>query len=327
MRILVVRLGAYGDMVIISPLIRHLKSQGHSIYLMTSDRGMEVMKGNPHITELIYHEKDSVPIEKLGDKIKDLAKKHKCERTIDLSESIEVALSLHPRSPHYSIPKYERRKLFERNFYEYTFEFANEPWDGVSLRPELFFTDDEVRESKSYLGNGFNLLIGMSGSNTNKTWPWNEDLVKAIKQDYGDKVHVITVGEEKCQLIEPQGEGITNLSGKIPMRISMCLTSLVDCVISPDTGLLHAAGCYDTPKIGLLGHNTREVITKHFTNDYSVEADEEKAECAPCFKLIYDMKIQCPRDESTMGAMCMSSGIEMGLVYERFKEVYAKSQR
>ena len=42
----------------------------------------------------------------------------------------------------------------------------------------------------------------------------------------------------------------------------MILTKLVDLVISPDTGVLHASGAFDTPKIGLLGHTTIENITK-----------------------------------------------------------------
>jgi len=322
-RVLIVRLGAYGDVIITTPLVRKLHEDAMDIIYLTSERGMEVLKGSPYIKKLILHPKDSVPIEKLGDHIKQIAKKHQCERIIDLCESIEVALSLHPRSPEYNLPKYERRAKFERNFYEYTFEFAKEDHYGALL-PDLFFDDKETKEAQSYLKPGFNLLVGMSGSGTNKTYPWTEALCGTIMKEFGDKVHIITVGDERCQIIEPIGPTITNLSGKIPMRIAMCLTGLVDCVISPDTGLLHAAGCYQTPKIGLLGHNTKEVITKHFLNDYSVESDENLAECSPCFRLIYSMKLQCPIDPNTGGAYCMSKGIRPELVYEKFKQVYEK---
>jgi ADP-heptose:LPS heptosyltransferase len=56
----------------------------------------------------------------------------------------------------------------------------------------------------------------------------------------------------------------------------MALTKFVDLVISPDTGVLHASGCYDTPKIGLLGHTTIENITKYFKNDYSIYIADRK---------------------------------------------------
>lgn len=292
---------------------------------MTGERGMEVLKYNPYIKKLILHVKDSVPIDKLGEKIKKSAKENQCDRTIDLNESVEVALSLHPRSPEYSLPKYERRSKFERNFYEFCFEFCGEDWKGVDLNPELFFDDKELKQAHSYLNpDSFNLLVGMSGSGTNKTYEWTQEVCGSIKEKYGSKVHIITVGDVPAKIIEPEGEGITNLAGEVSMRISMALTGIVDCVISPDTGLLHASGCYNTPKIGLLGHVTKEVITKHFFNDYSVEADENLSECAPCLRLIYNPRLQCPTHVSTGGVLCMSAGIPPETVFNKFEEVYSQ---
>jgi len=284
---------------------------------------MEVLKGNPHIHKLIQHD-ENVKIEALSDHIEWLQRKNHCERVIDFSESIEVALSQHPRGPDYKLPKFERLSRFNRNFYEYSFEHCKEDWKGVNLRPELFFEDGEIQEAKKYLKPGYNILIGMSGSGNNKAWPYTESLCEQICKDYPD-VHIITVGDLKCQIIEPVIEGrITNLSGNIPMRISMALTGLVNLVIAPDTGIIHASGCYDTPKICLLGHNTRECITKYFSNDYSIEAMPSLAPCAPCLFLIYDMKLQCPTHE-TGAALCMGAGLPLETVYSHFKDVYAKS--
>lgn len=322
MKILIFRSGAFGDCLIITPAIHHLASQGHELYVQTSKRGMEVFKDNPHIKRLIAH-KEETPIDKLSENIEYVRKQFKCDKVLDFSESIEVALSQHPRSPNYKLPKFERIKRFNRNFYEYSFEHIGESWKGVNLRPELFFDNNELKEASQYLKEGqFNILMGMSGSGSNKAWPWAQDLAYKICEENPD-VHIITVGDLKCQLIEPTGERITNLSGKISMRIAMALTGLVQLVIAPDTGIIHAAGCYDTPKICLLGHNTKECITKHFVNDYSVEADSKLAPCAPCLFLIYDKNIQCPTDEEAAGAsLCMSKGVTLDMVYEQFKKVY-----
>lgn len=297
-----------------------------------------MLKGNPHIAKLIQH-REETPIDKLSDEIERLRKKFGCEKVIDFSESIEVALSQHPRSPNYKLTKPERLARFNRNFYEYSFEHAGYPHQGVCgwatpnpdhnkiFRPELFFEKSEIDEARKYLKPGFNILMGMSGSGNNKAWPYSEALAIRICQDYPD-VHIITVGDLKCKIIEPVIEGrVTNLSGEIPMRISMALTGLVDLVIAPDTGIIHAAGCYDTPKICLLGHNTIECITKHFTNDYSIEADSTAAPCSPCLFLVYNIKLQCPiddspHDQSTGAVWCMAYGIPMEQVYERFKQVY-----
>lgn len=205
-------------------------------------------------------------------------------------------------------------------------------FDSMLYNPELFFDKLELYdvrdkgrcESADFVDEfKFNILLGMSGSGGNKAWPWMETLALQICEKYPD-VHIITVGDEKCRLIEPELEGrITNLSGKIPMRMSMELTGLVQLVIAPDTGIIHAAGCYDTPKICLLGHNTIETITKHFTNDYSVEADPELAPCAPCLSLIYNKDQQCPTVAECGGSvLCMAKGISLQRVMEQFEKVY-----
>lgn len=327
MRILIFRSGAFGDVIITTPLVRYLNSQGHEIVYVTSKRGMEVLENNPHIKTLIQH-KEETPLDKLADYIEYLQRKNKCEKVIDLSESIEVALSLHPRGCDYTLSKPEKLAKFNRNFYEYTFEHARYACEDkhplTSYLPELFFDKYELEEARKYLKDGFNILLGMSGSGNNKAWPYNTELCEKIINAYTD-AHIITVGDERCRLIEPEIEGrITNLSGKISMRLSMALTSMVNLVISPDTGLIHAAGCYETPKICLLGHNLKEQITKHFLNDYSVEADQKAAPCAPCLSLIYNIKMQCPIHLETGAVFCMGKGIIMEMVFQQVEKVYAE---
>jgi ADP-heptose:LPS heptosyltransferase len=323
-KVLIFRSAAFGDCLVTTPVLRYLRSQGHELYVVTSERGMQVFKNNPNIHKLIKHD-EGVKIENLADHIEWLQRKNHCERVIDFSESIEVALSQHPRGPDYKLPKYERIARFNRNFYEYSFEHCQESWDGVSIKPELFFDESELKEARKHLKDDhFNVLVGLSGSGNNKCYPRIMDLCNQISQDY-PKVHIITVGDLKCQILEDSIEGnVTKLSGNIPMRTSMALTGLVDLVISPDTGLLHASGCYPTPKIGLLGHNTIECITKHFENDYSLEADPKLAPCAPCMFLIYNMKLQCPLNPITNSSICMSDGLPQETVYKRFTEVYTK---
>lgn len=334
MKVLIWRTGAYGDMLVVTPLIRHFHNQGHKVFICCGKRGEEVLKGNPHVEKIIPHD-ENVKNELLGEHIQYLKRKYYCDRVIDLNESIECALSQHPRSPNYKLPKAERIARFNRNFYEYCFEHANErpllsstseEYNRKFYLPELFFDTFDLETARKHLKPmSYNVLVGLSGSGNNKAWPWTMDLCNEIGKNYPD-VHFITVGDVKCQLLEdietPNCTNITKLSGNIPMRESMALTSMVDLVISPDTGLLHAAGCYDTPKIGLLGHNTIECITKHFSNDYSIEADEKLAPCSPCLYMIYNMKMQCPLNPDTNSSVCMADGITLQMVYDRFVKVY-----
>jgi ADP-heptose:LPS heptosyltransferase len=315
-KVLVIRYGAFGDCIGITPAIKRLKELGHYIVLNTSERGEEVFRHCPHIDELIIHDKD-IHIDDLNEHWEKLKEQVKPDIFINFSESIECNCALHPINPEYIYPKPERYARGNRNYYDVTEEWAK--LEGCQKIPELFFTEEEETQAKSYLKKGkFNILWVLSGSGKQKVYPWTEYVMGQIFKDYKD-VHIITVGDYKCKLLETlQGDNVTNIAGEVSMRVSMALTKFVDLVISPDTGVLHASGCYDTPKIGLLGHTTIENITKYFKNDYSIEAN---CACAPCFRLIYDYEIQCPIDVVTKAAWCMAVGIPPEVLYERIKNV------
>jgi len=316
---LVIRTGAYGDMIILSPLFRALKREGYKTYLNCGKRGLEVLKNNPYIDEFIEYEKEGQndpDIEKYWNSIKD---KVKPDWVKNFSESIEVNVALHPRSPSYVYPKSERVKRGNRNYYD-----ATEEWSGIKFdqkKPDLFIDKAEEESASKYLKKGINLLWCLSGSGSNKVYPWTDYIIGDLLKKYED-LHIITIGGEKCQIIETlEDERITPLAGKLSFRESMVLTKLVDLVISPDTGVLHAAGAFSTPKIGILGHTTIENITKYFENDYSLEADTEECECSPCYRLIYDHKIQCPIDNLTGACWCMAKGQPANRLLKRITEV------
>lgn len=317
---LVIRLGAYGDMICITPAIKRLKELGYHIILNTGKRGKEVFEHCPHIDEFMLHD-ESMPIDKLSKHWEELEKEHinkeNGDIVINFTESIECNVSMHPIGPMYIYSKKERLEHCNRNFYD-----ATEKWAKLSdcqKIPELFFTNEETAEAQSYLKpDKFNILWNLSGSGKQKVYPWSDYVIGEVLKNYNN-IHFITVGDLKCQLLESLVDNeITNLAGRISMRISMCLTGLVDLVVTPDTAILHASGCYDTPKIGLLGHTNRENVTKYFKNDLSIEA---QCACAPCFRLIYDHKIQCPIEPFTRAAWCMAEGLPPEVVYNKIKEV------
>jgi len=323
-KVLITRYGAYGDNIVITPVLREFKQQGWKVIMDYSDRGEPIFRHNPNIDEHIFYKKDSVPINKLQDHWIKQNDKIKPDKYINFSETLEVALALHPRSPRYNYSKTERFMLCNKNYYEYSMKWAGLNSDNYI--PELFFTKDEEIDAKQYLRSmKFNILICLSGSGKHKAYPWTEILMGSILNEFPD-AHIITVGSYTCKMIESHAKRVTSLAGDIDIRMSLLLTKYVDLVISPDTGVLHAAGCYDTPKIGLLGHTTIENITKHFKNDYSVESNPVLAECSPCFRLIYNMKMQCPQDPVTGMAYCMSKGIPPEVVFEKVKQVYEHSQ-
>lgn len=340
MRYLVVRIGAFGDCIIITPLLRYLKQEGHEVYVLTSESGKQMLANNPRIDKTLYHKKDSVANEDLEDYFKKVAKDNRCDKVIDLCESVEVTLALDAHDPKYSWTKVERSLVANKNYYEFAFKYgevevpialpgnAKIRQDGKTRAdfyvPEMFFTQEEEDFMKDFrkehLGKKM-ILWGLSGSGRNKTYPYVPyvvaDLLRADKN-----LVIVTVGEEACQILEagiPNHPRVVKKSGIWTMRQSCLFTKYADLVISPDTGLLHASGCWETPKIGLLGHTTIENITKHFKNDHSLEAE---CACAPCFRLIFEAATQCPIDQEFNCCMCMSKdGIAPEKIYDTVLEV------
>lgn len=324
-RTLVIRLGAYGDCIITTPLLRHLKSNGNEVYMITSAQGMEILKGNPNIDKFIYYPKDSIPNNKLGDFFEAVRKAYECDEAIDLCESLEWALALHPKDPVYNYPRLDREKRCNKNYYEHTFDFAKRNRNGVDMGGELFFTEEEEKKVKGILApykDKFVVLWGLSGSGRNKTYPFAPYVMADLIKRYPRMV-IITVGDLGCEILEVgmNNKNVIGMSGKTSFRESALMTKYVDLLVSPDTGLLHASGCYETPKIGLFGHSTIENISKHFKNDHSIEA---KCSCAPCFRLIYHAPVQCPIDPISSGCWCMTEGLPPKRVYDHIRGVMDK---
>ena len=344
MRYLVVRIGAYGDNIIITPLIRYLKTvEEAEVYVLTSEQqGGEIFIHNPRIDKLIFHKKDSIDNSLLGDYFKSVAQAHECDKVIDLCESIEMNLALHPNDPRYKYPKYERQKLCDKNFYEETFDYA-----GIKLvqidfgnqifgmkredffNPEMFFTEEEntfmADQLISDVGK-FKIVWGLSGSSRQKVYPVEYILkvVEYCQKNYKDIVFY-TVGDEICQVLEYSLEKFSNVrakSGVWKMRQSILACKHADIVISPDTGLLHGAGCFNTPKIGLISSNTINNLTKYFIEDYSIQA--EGVSCAPCFYLIYNAQYQSQMAGDGMTPLCMAHGISYKEIIRKIDNIYVK---
>lgn len=325
---LVVRPGAFGDVLIVSPVFRALKEKGYKTYAFVGERGREILKNNPYVDEIVFYDKE-------GKENPDISKDYeKAKKQVDpdwykdFSESIEVNLALHPRSPSYIYTKEERRAKCDKNYYEETGKWCDlDLSTNGKILPEVYFSDEEIGKANLVTKNDkFNILWCLSGSGANKAYPWVDYIIGDVLKNHND-VHFITVGDERCKIIETvKDEEITNLSGEISMRDSMALTHVVDLVVSPDTGVLHASGACEVPKIGILGHTTKENITKHFINDYTIDADEEKCQCAPCFRLIYDHKIQCPIDNLSGAAWCMAFGQPADRLVKQIKKVIDESR-
>ena len=308
---LVVRLGAIGDILITTPLVRYLDEQGWEIYYNASEEGAEILKHSPRIKKIISHVRDSVPNNKLHEHWQGLRKEYQIDRIFNLTESIEVSIVCHPSQPIYMMPKEERLKRCSKDEYEYTFEYLGLQPNGVDLSPELYFTKEEEKKMQDWIAkykDNFKIYHPVSGSGLSKIYPYWQYILDDVYKVHNDIV-LITVGDVVCELIDHSYEisspYVVPMSAKWSIRESMLASKYCDLVIGTDTGMMHAAGAWETPKMLLLGHNDANTVSRHFKGE--VIPIQSTVNCSPCHRLIYNSQIQCPRYEPIgAGCICMT---------------------
>jgi len=109
-----------------------------------------------------------------------------------------------------------------------------------------------------------------------------------------------------------------NKAGVWTVRQSFIACKYADLVIGPDTGVLNAAACFDTPKIVMLSSASEENLTKYWTNVVALSAPD--CECHPCHRLIHTNS--CPKGTvQGIAPKCMEN-IKPEVVLREMEEVY-----
>lgn len=281
---LVIRYGALGDMIMITPILRQLKKDGYHVVLNCSEYATQVLKENPNIDEFIVQQKDVIPNDKLDEYWAEISKGF--DKVVNLTGTIEQDLLKVQGKEEFNWSHKRRKKECNKNYIDYTMERAGYELKGEPT--ELFFTEQEERLAKTFLENHkdkFLIVWAMSGSSIHKVYPWAEYVAGTLCQKYGDDTLIVTVGDDFSRMIEWNLPNTLPRCGIFTIRQSMILTKYANLVIGPETGILSAASCYDTPKIIFLSHSSEENLTKYWKNVTALHPED--CRCHPCHKLIY----------------------------------------
>lgn len=322
-KLLIVRHGGFGDCIVISPVMRWYSQNGWDVYFNTTERGLLMNEFNPRIKHLVPQPSNAVKVENFIEYCMHLADELDVDYMLNYTETIERALCKVEVIPEeWNKSKEERFRDCNHNYYEYALQFGDIPVTKDNLRPEIFYNKTIEKNAKKYLDwDKFNIVCCLIGSGHQKLYPWMPHVINELLADYKD-INVITVGDGRCKDVESLIDSrAIKLSAEIHILESFAMTKYANLVISPDTGVLHASGCYKTPKIGLFGNTTIENVTKHFDNDFSIEA---KVHCSPCFRIIGDFQKWCPIDNETHASLCMGKGIDPMDVIEKVTYVYSQ---
>lgn len=320
-KVCVVRLGAYGDMIMVTPLLRALKEDGFHVTVNTNPRGQKMLENNPHVDAIIPHKDDSIPIEKLQEHWDEMAKGF--DKFVNLSGSVEGSLLKVPDSPVYYQPHFVRHSLCDVNYYDNTMRLGGYG-DKKGVNGELYFSKEEEAWARKKLvdyAGKFRILWSLSGSSVHKFYPWAETVSNEFCKKHPD-AQVILVGEPLCKMLAWDHPQVSSQICRWNIRQSMVVAKNVDLVIGPETGVLNAAGCFETPKIVFLSHSSHENLSKNWLNCYPVEASKVNAPCHPCHKMIYG-RAGCRLNRVTQTPLCMAH-LEPQQVLEKMEEVYSR---
>ena len=133
-RVCISRLGAIGDMIQITPLLRSLKQDAWHVTVNCSPYSASVLKGNPNVDNIIIQERNIIPNQELGPYWDYWAKRY--NKYINLSETIEgPLLKVQGRRDYYTSKRW-RDTVCNTNYFQRVCEKGG--YYQASLIPELF---------------------------------------------------------------------------------------------------------------------------------------------------------------------------------------------
>lgn len=311
----VVRYGGYGDMLQAANILPELKRQGFHVTVMTTPRGEDILRHDPHVDAFELQDDDQVPNQELAPFW--AAHRRRFDRFINLSESVEgTLLAMAGRSNH-GWPDAVRRREMGKNYLEWTAELAELPYRGES---RFFATTEEEKQARSRIADVRNALAGplrapmqapqrfnimwcLAGSSVHKMYPHQDTVMQAVLAEMPEAVIFMT-GDMLCKILEAGWEEhprVRCLSGEIEIRETLALAQRMDCVVGPETGVLNAVAFEPMGKVIMLSHSSIENLTKHWVN--AEVLTPQGTPCYPCHRLHHGREF-CPEHEASGAAMC-----------------------
>lgn len=319
-RILVLKLGAMGDALRTTPILKALRRKYQCCWIVwvTDRESYPILENNPLIDCLLINEPGTVqPL---------LAQEFDCVICLDKDPSVTaLAMQVNARkrlgfamSPYGTLDVFneasryslalgldDHLKFFEnsRTYQEIIHEMIELPYEGDEY---VFALQDDDRQEASRIlseniapGNGprIGLNTGCGDVFATKKWPTEHfiTLTARIRDALDGQVFLLggTSEAEENHAIEDAVAGQAVSTGHHSLGVFAGLLSNMDAVVASDTMALHLALAVGTPVIGLFGPTCAQEIDFYNRG----EAVIVTCDCSPCYRKT------CPREKSCMYAL------------------------
>ena len=310
-KVLLIRLSALGYVIFNLPLANILKSSGHTVHWITSEKGFDIIKDNPLVDKAIL-----APVEKWKKQIffKNLIEYLKIIKLLR-SENYDIAIDtqLLLKSAIWTAFCGAKRRIVSKSAREFAHLAGNEiipkirtDFNTHTTKNYLKFAEYlnlEITEIKATLPKSTTKsiekidfltanidkskpLIGIAPATTwdNKHWKtdnWKE-LIKKLETNY---TLVFTGTSKDISLIENISEGKhLNLAGKTNLLELAEFFKRCDLIISLDSGSTHLAWACETPKIISIFCCTPKTLYAPIGDENKYIALSSNLKCQPCHK-------------------------------------------
>jgi hypothetical protein len=324
-KVLLIRYGAIGDHLMVSPLIQHYHDEGWHVTYNVSENGEKIYEGDPRIDDLMVQQMALInPDRKFLDAYwKKLEAEY--DKVVSLVECVEGDLLRIEGTPQYNDSWIKRQTECSGNYIDHHFERA-----GLDIKgrlPAIWLSDaekawakQEVETVRRKMGKKFIVLWNVFGSSWHKAYPWMFDVWTLLKINRDD-IGVIAVSDNMGKYVVGNdfSSVVWNGGAKYKIRQSLALHSTVDAVVTPETWSMTAALGFPAPMIALLSHSSRSNISAR-PQDVLLEAPLSDCPCKSCHQLHYS-RIACPRGVGNRDAtLCMDS-IPPGDLYQELIKI------
>lgn len=257
---------------------------------------------------------------------------------INFNGTIPGKYMFHADDPKFNFPiEWKRSNASGANFFDVMSERAVNSITDASIkkilssdlnplgkRPITILTEKEQRWLMNFRSiynipkKAFLLGWQFTGSARIKWYPFFDEVIQKGIMKKCPEVYLIGLGDIdniiKWDFRFHKGRFI-NLGQTISFRQAYILSSILDCLVSPETGLMVFAQAFEhVPKILLANHSYGYHITFPETEIIHSEAD-----CSPCYNLVYD----CKHDGENPWSLCMGR-ISSKRVIEAIKKIIKK---
>lgn len=267
------RVGALGDVLMITPIIRFIKQQFPYIDIHVMTKYFDIFKNNPYVNSASLQYKD-------------------CDMFIDLDGTYEHKPFLHILDSYavnilgFGLDKGDKN-------------FHLDMMSGEDIEKEEKNNIDEILNGGKYI------CVNMSKSWDSRTLPpqtWAETISKFLGSGY----FVISIGTEKDDDLKIDHDHFMDLRGKLTIHQTMEWIKHSKLYIGMDSGLLHVAQCTETKVLGIFTCVSPETRITRKENTISIIPEPDK--CAFCWHTFKGVtNIECKHKDTEKYIECCKS--------------------